>query len=447
MDSSSRKGSQYSDLSHLLICNQFFPPDFAATGQLLDELAKRLGQQGCKVRVFTSQPGYAFTDPSAPRREEQGSLTIRRTRVTRLWPQRIRGKVVSGLIYCLRASLHLIRPPNRPDLILLTTSPPYLLFIGLFAHLILRIPYVCLVYDLYPDVAVELGVIPANHWVARLWSWLNAQVWSRSAGLIVLSSSMKSHIEAQVPALKSKIHVIHSWADPEQIKPLAKSDNPFAHRHNLVDPFTVLYSGNMGRCHDMDTILETALLLRDQPSIQFLFIGDGAQRQHCLKWVETHQLSNCRFLPYQAKATLPLSLAACDLALVSVKSGMERMIAPSKLYGHLATGKPIAVICSEEAYLSEMVLEGGFGRSFANHAAESLSQFIQALQQDPQLAQQMGARGRAYLERWFTPNKIAEQYLRVFQHCLNPDLGKADLLRSGVVEEDSTTPPRSKVNV
>ncbi len=439
--------SRPSVLRRLLICNQFFPPDFAATGQLLDELAQQLGQKGCKVRIFTSQPGYAFTDPSAPRREEQGSLTIRRTRATRLWPQRIRGKVVSGLLYCVRAGVHLLRPANRTDLIVLTTSPPYLLFIGFVAHLLLRIPYVCLIYDLYPDVAVELGVIPAHHWLARLWSWLNVQVWKRSAGIIALSSSMRTHIEAQVPALKSKIHVIHSWADPDHIKPLAKADNPFAHNHGLVDPFTVLYSGNMGRCHDMDTILETALLLRDQPTIQFLFIGNGAQREHCLKWVETHQLSNCRFLPYQAKETLPLSLAACDLALVSVKSGMERMIAPSKLYGHLATGKPIAVICSEEAYLSEMVLDGGFGRSFANHAAESLSQFIRDLQQDPESAQQMGARGRAYLERWFTPEKIAEQYLRVFQHCLNPERPDTDPLQSGVTEADPTTPPRNKINV
>lgn len=407
--------------ARLLICNQFFPPDFAATGQLLEELAQHLSRMGLKIRVFTSQPGYAFTDPSAPRCENRGSLTIQRTRTTRIWPKRIRGKVVGGLLYSVRACLHLLRTANQADLIVLTTSPPYLLFLGFVAYWLLQIPFVCIVYDLYPDVAVELGVISAQHWLTRLWRWMNIQVWKHSAGIIVLSPSMKRHIEMQVPKLESKIHVIHSWANPDYLQPLAKTENPFAREHNLVEYFTVLYSGNMGRCHDMDTILEAALLLKDEPSILFLFIGDGAQKQHCLNWVKTHELPNCRFLPYQTKETLPYSLTACDLALVSVKPGMEKMIAPSKLYGHLATGKPIGIICSPNAYLRDMVAEGKFGCCFDNHAAEALVHFIYSLHQDPQLALEMGTRGRAYLEQRFTPEKIAKEYLQVFQHCLNPE--------------------------
>jgi glycosyltransferase involved in cell wall biosynthesis len=421
----------------VLICNQYFPPDFAATGQLLEELAHHLGQQGCNIRVFTSQPGYAFDHPTAPRKEERGSLTIRRTRASRIWPHRIRGKVVSGLLYCLRATLHLLRPANRTDLIVLTTSPPYLLFIGFVAHLLLRIPYICLVYDLYPDVAIKLEVISEQHWLARLWQRFNLEIWKQSKGLIVLSSSMKEHIAVQVPELQNKIHVIHSWADPDKLKPLAKADNPFAQTHNLVNTFTVLYSGNMGRCHDMDTILETALLLKKHADIQFLFIGNGAQHSHCQKWVETHQLSTCRFLPYQPKETLPYSLAACDLALVSVKPGMEGMIAPSKLYGHLATAKPVAVICPEESYLRDMVDEGGFGRSFLNRGAEPLSQFIQSLKRDPQWASAMGRRGRAYLEQRFTPAIIAQQYMDLFQQCLNP----------AVKELDKTEPSQAEVKI
>ncbi|GAB4214451.1 MAG: hypothetical protein OHK0012_12500 [Synechococcales cyanobacterium] len=405
-------------LKHLLILNQFFPPDFAATGQLLDELARQLGRLGCQVRVFTSQPGYAFHRATAPRHEDQESVTIRRTRVTRMWPHRIRGKVVSGVIYCLRACLHLMRPANRTELILLTSAPPYLFFVGFLAHLLLRIPYVCLVYDLYPDVASELGVIAERHWLARLWRWFNGQVWQGAAGLIVLSDSMKTHIVNQAPSLADKIHVIHSWADPDYLKPLAKGDNPFAHRHHLLDPFTILYSGNMGRCHDMDTILETMVHLKGDPSIQFVFIGDGAQLDHCQNWVKTHKLTNCRFLPYQDKETLPFSLSACDLALVSVKPGMEGLIAPSKLYGHLATGRPIAVICPEGSYLQKMVKDGDFGRSFPNHASEDLSIFIKNLQRDPDLAQAYGMQGRSYMMKHFTPDKIAQEYLNVFNICL-----------------------------
>lgn len=396
----------------LSIITQFYPPDYAATGQLIEELATHLGSQGMQVHVFTGQPGYAFRKESAPSLESSEEILVQRSRTSRLCPQRIRGKALNGLFFCIRSGLHLLKSSSRGDVLLLTTAPPYLPILGYLANLCFQLPYVCLLYDLYPDVAVELKVIRANHWLIQFWNFVNKCIWKRSQAIIVLSSTMKERIVAQYPEVADKISVIHSWANPDWILPITKQNNWFAHKHNLVEKFTVLYSGNMGRCHDMDTILSAAYQLQNEP-IQFVFIGDGAKRQVCLEQVNTLGLNNCLFLPYQDKQFLPYSLTACDLALISIGPEMEGLLAPSKFYGSLAAGRPIAAICEDHSYLRKIVTEANCGKTFNHGDGVGLAQFIRCLATDNRLATQMGRAGRRYLKNHFTLKIIAQQYAEV----------------------------------
>jgi glycosyltransferase involved in cell wall biosynthesis len=399
---------------HLSIITQFYPPDYAATGQLIEELAFQLSQQKIEVQIFTGQPGYAFKRKSAPATENSERLVIRRSRTTQIWPQRIRGKVISGLLFCVRSGIHLLKHSQRGNVLLVTTAPPYLPVLGLLANLCFKLPYICLIYDLYPDVAIELNVVSQKHWLAQLWHAINRAVWERSQQLIVLSPTMKQRIATRYPALADKISVIHSWADPDTIVPIAKQDNWFATQHNLTEKFTVLYSGNIGRCHDMETILKAAKELENE-AIQFVFIGNGAQYQSCIERSQQLGLNNCLFLPYQDKQTLPYSLTACDLSLVSISPGMEGLVAPSKLYGTLAAGRPVAAICETHSYLRQMLAAANCGQAFTNGDGRGLAHFIRDLAQNAELAAKLGAAGRRYLLAHFTPEIIASQYSTVIK--------------------------------
>ncbi len=409
-----QKNEKLSQLQALKVSifTQFYPPDYAATGQLIEELATQLGHLGIDVKVFTGQPGYAFQNASAPRRESSEKILIRRSRTSQIWPSRIRGKTINGLLFFLRSAIHLIKNSSRGDILLLTTAPPFLPILGYLANLFFGLPYVCLVYDLHPDAAVELEVVSAKHWVVNLWSWLNKKVWQQAQSVIVLSSTMKDRLQAKCPEISDKISVIHNWADPDWIVPIAKKNNWFALKYDLINTFTVLYSGNMGRCHEMDTILEAARQLQNEP-IQFVFIGGGAKRQTCVDQVSNLGLHNCRFLPYQEKQDLPYSLTACDMSLVSISPGMEGVIAPSKLYGILAAGRPVATICEPHSYLRSLVAEAKCGAAFNNGDGTGLARFIRRLASNTQLAQRMGSAGRRYLQSNFTPEIIAKQYSKL----------------------------------
>ncbi|MBE9061351.1 glycosyltransferase family 4 protein [cf. Phormidesmis sp. LEGE 11477] len=411
-DASARKSATRRRIrsSHLLIMTQFFPPDFAATGQLIEELVTQIGQQNVDVRVFTGQPGYAFAKENAPEVETRGRVRVKRSRTTQVFSRRIRGKTINGLLFAVRSLAHLAINSRRYQTLLVTTAPPFLPMIGYLANVFFGLSYVCLLYDLYPDIAVELKVVKGNHPIAVLWRWINCRVWRRSDKIIVLSESMKQRIARQCPAVTDKISVIHSWADSEKIVPIAKKDNWFAREHGLVEPFVVMYSGNMGRCHDIDTIFLVAQRLKNEP-ILFVCIGDGAKRTALTKAVAAAGLKNFLFLPYQEKSALPYSLTACDLSLVSVADGMESLVAPSKLYPAMATGRPIGAICPSHSYLKYLLATASCGAAFGNGEVDKVADFILGLSRDQEKAKTMGASGRQYLESHFTPKIAAQQYL------------------------------------
>lgn len=410
--------SMYHKLTELSIITEFFPPDYAATGQLIEELVKQLEKQGVKIRVFTGQPGYAFTNDQAPALEQLGNINIQRSRSTQVWSGRIRGKAINGILFTLRSFLHIIKNVQGNDVVLLTSAPPFLSIAGYLGHLLLGFPYVCLMYDIYPDIAIALGVVNKNHWLAKFWWTINRQIWQKSKGIIVLSPTMKERVVEICPQIADKVSVIQSWGDPDFILPIAKKDNWFAKEHNLDSKFTVLYSGNMGRCHDMDTILATAQQLKNEP-IQFVFIGGGPKRESFMENVNRLGLKNFLFLPYQDKNVLPYSLTACDLSLVSIEAGLESLITPSKLYPALAAGRPIGAICPKNSYLRQLVADGGFGASVDNGDSNSLSMFILKLKSDRQLAEKMGNASRQYLQSHFTLEIIAKQYIKALEQAIN----------------------------
>ncbi|AKG23988.1 glycosyltransferase family 4 protein [Calothrix sp. 336/3] len=401
----------------LSVITQFFPPDFAATGQLLEELVKHLGKMGINVEVFTSQPGYAFHSQKALHVERKGRVLVHRSRTAQLWPKRVRGKAINGVLFTLRAALHLLRNGRKFNVVLLTTAPPFAPILGLIAHWLFRLPYVCIVYDLYPDIAIALGVVSKKHPIVSFWQGINSRLWRKAKRIIVLSPGMKEKVIATYPEAKDKISVIHSWSDPDWIIPIAKEENWFAWKHHLVRKFTVLYSGNMGRCHDIETMLKAAQELQNEP-VQFVCIGGGAKKEELIQEVLNLGLNNFIFLPYQDKEILPYSLTACDLSLVSVDAGMESYVAPSKFYPILATGRPVAAICSESSDLRQMVSEAKCGRSFENGDGKGLAEFIRLLYQQPELAQGMGQDGRKYMRSHFTLDIIAHRYLDILYQSI-----------------------------
>ena len=207
--------------------------------------------------------------------------------------------------------------------------------------------------DLYPEVAMALGVPfvqgPLGRGLLRL---RDASLRAADANVVV-GERMAEMTRARGIA-PERIHVIPNWCDDENIQPIAAADNPLRRDWGLADRFVVGYSGNLGRGHEFQTVLAAAEHLRhDDQRLCFLFIGGGKKFAELADAVRERGLDQVfRFLPYQERGLLRLSLGVADVHLMSLKPELEGLIVPSKLYGIAAAGRPIIAIAAPDGEIA-----------------------------------------------------------------------------------------------
>jgi len=296
----------------------------------------------------------------------------------------------------------------KQDAVIYLSTPPLLNGVTAYFLKILK-GSVCLynIQDLYPDVAVKLGAIK-NPLIIKACGILESHLYRNSAVLIPVGDKM-SKILLKKGVNPDKIEVIYNWMDTNLIKPVGK-DTPFSRERDLVDKFVVMYSGNMGLSQGLETVLECARITRDKP-IDYLMIGGGANRDQLMEMAEQWRLNNVRFLPYQPKEKLSESLGSADIHLVPLKSGLSNYSVPSKVYGIMASGKPIVASVDEDSEIASIVAKAGCGLVVEPENARALAEAISTLYHDTDKLDKLGQRGREYLEKTITREISTRRYM------------------------------------
>jgi glycosyltransferase involved in cell wall biosynthesis len=404
-----------SDL-RVVILNQYYVPDVASTGHLLSELAEYLVEHGAEVSVIATQPSYGppETWKKCPRYAEEHGIKVTRMWTTRFSKDSLLGRTVNSMTFLVQLTLRLLFRTARGEVFLYTTNPPYLGVIGGFISLFRTHPYVVLLHDSYPQLAVLVGKIGERSLIARMWHRFNRFMYKRAKQSIVLCKAAQKLVCDTYRIDPARVHIVHNWADPGEIVPKPKRGNPFAEEHGLVDYFTVLYSGNLGLYYEFETILRAAELLREE-NFRLVFIGAGGKKAWIAKQIKTRGLTNTLLLPYQPFERLPDSLTACDASLVTIQKGVEGISYPSKLYASLAVGKPILAISEPGSELYDQVIPPRVGYWFALGDAEGLADRIRTMNADPDGCDAMGRRARELFESQYTRDASAAKYDEVLR--------------------------------
>jgi glycosyltransferase involved in cell wall biosynthesis len=159
---------------------------------------------------------------------------------------------------------------------------------------------------------------------------------------------------------------------------------------NLTGKFVVQYSGNMGLWHDIETIVRAAGLLKAHPQIHFVMVGDGIRKKKAFELAGELQLTNMTWLTFQPKETLSDSLSCCHAALISQCEGLQGVAVPSKLYGILASGRPVLGMVPMGSETDRVIAEEHCGISLNAAQPEDLANAIIKLANNPQEAVNMG---------------------------------------------------------
>jgi putative colanic acid biosynthesis glycosyltransferase WcaI len=398
----------------VLVLNQYFHPDLASTSQLLTELCEDLSR-GDEVTVVCGRPSY---DP-IERRDARGLVAEDRhgdVRVLRTWstsfPRRsMAGRLANYGTY-VASSLAGAMRAGRPDVVLAMTDPPVIAAAAALTARLRDVPFVYVVQDLFPQVGAELGKI-RNRTLIRSLEALNRSLRRRASAVVAIGRDMAARLRAlEVP--ERKLRIIPNWCDGSIVRPL---DGPSKLRSelNLDDRFVVMHSGNVGFSQELDTLLDAATALRDDPEIHFLIVGDGAARPSLETKARARGLANVTFLGYRSKDELSDALGAADLHVVGLRRGLEGLIVPSKMYGVMAAGKPFIASVDRRSEVALVVEETGCGIRLEPGDATQLASAIAELRHDEGRLAEMGRRGRSRLESEFERTRATGAYRDLLQ--------------------------------
>ena len=255
-------------MARLIFVNRFYWPDETATGQLLTDLAEALAARGHEVAVITSRP----MSLAAGEINERNGVRIAHIGSTRLHRGRLTGKAIDFATFFLGACWQLFRRARHDTIVIAMTDPP---LIGTGAWLVAGVRGVRLVHwvqDIYPELAIEL----TGHTWPKLLRPLRDRAWRGAVHSVTLGTAMAMRLRsAGVPA--SRISIIPNWAPAGMVPPSAAAVSELRSTWRLNDKVVVGYSGNLGRVHDLESVLELAAALRDRTDIAFIFVGGGAQ--------------------------------------------------------------------------------------------------------------------------------------------------------------------------
>jgi glycosyltransferase involved in cell wall biosynthesis len=394
---------------NVAILSQYFFPELISTGQLLTELAEDLVDFGCSVLVVAGQPTY-YESSSVPPVMEHRGIRIIRVGNTQLGKNSVSGKILNSTTFFLGAVRRSLALP-RDTVVLVVTNPPILPFVPYLLSFLRKQKFVCLIHDVYPDIAVRLGYLRKNGAFHGLWERMNRRMMHRAAAVIVLGRDMEEKVREKMDRSEwGKIRRIPNWSDGDAIHPVEKGENPFLREIGLSpSTFIVQYSGNMGLSHCMETIIEAAHRLQDIP-VRFLIIGGGGKKEKIGKMAADLGLGNVQFLPYQPKEKLRYSLACSDVSLVCLDEGVEGLSVPSKYYGILASGRPVIALMAERSEIAMSIRESGCGYVVPPGNPEALAEKVRYLFNHPEAVREMGRKGRESLERNYSRRVAAGKY-------------------------------------
>lgn len=412
-----------------------FAPDVAPTGDVITRIAEELAARGHRLHVVTSVPWYrehrieAGWEGRAIRHEDMAWGRITRVHPFPTDKADIRARALAFGGFTVLSTLGAALGRTRPDVVLAMSPPLTLGLAGWIVARARRAPFVFNVQDIFPDVAVELGLLRGPRLIAAA-ERLERFTYARADAVTVLSQDLADNVRAKLARSGgdgARVRVIPNFVDTERVRP-SDRDNAYRHQYGLVGRTVVMYAGNVGFSQSLDVVLDAAVALRDEPRLVFVVNGGGAARPQLER--RARAMANVVFVDMQPAERLAEVLAAADIHLVPLKRGLGSASVPSKLYSILAAGRPLVAGVDPGTEVARVVERAGAGLTVAPDDAGALTAALAQLAAEPDKAAAMGAAGRVFVERWVSPAAVAEAYESLFRELLGA-LARRGPARSG----------------
>ncbi len=405
----------------LVFVNRYYAPDHSATAQLLTDLATASVRRDRDVIVITSRQRYDNASADLSSIQTIDGVTVHRVWSFCFGRCHLFGRALDYASFLITATLRTWRLATAGDTIIATTDPPLLSVVLSPIAKLRRARLVNWLHDLFPEVAEELGWSrgPLSRVLLQaLRSCRNRSLRAASINVVLGPLVSQRLLANGIPA--QKIRTIQNWSNERAILPLPARDNPLRKAWRFaVDDVVVGYAGNLGRAHEIDTLL-AAMRLLDNASdkiarrLRFLIVGGGVLHSEIRTEVAMLGLKDTTFRPYQPRALLSQCLGVADIHLTILRPQLEGLIVPSKFYGAAAAGRPIIHIGAKAGDIANLVTTANCGLVVAEGDGPGLVQAIRCLAKDKALRTAMGTRARHLAETDLSRSRSIEAWRHVF---------------------------------
>lgn len=396
----------------ILLITQVFYPDTVSVSQHLTDLAKKLVQDGHEVTVYTSCYPYEEKTHRYSKSEHFQGVKIERLRQSSFGKRSTLTRLLDFFTFYFSISIKLLFiKRNKFDVIVGTTVPPLLSLVGVIVSKLKGIKFQYWVMDLQPELSISSGLIKKDSISANFFTKLGNYIIRNSAIIISLDRFMTQYLCSR-GAKRDSVKTIAVWPVMDKTYTGSRLSNPFRLENDFGDRFVIMYSGNHAYVHQLDTLLEAALILKEKSRYLFVFVGGGVRKKDVTEFKIKHKLENIVQLPFQPRENIHNSLGSSDIQVVILGNGQVGYTHPNKVYGAMYIGKPILYIGPAESHISDLLndLEGNI--SVQHGESKQLADRIEQL----------------FSRSWDEINRIGENNLTYADENFHPEVLKQKML-------------------
>ena len=404
----------------IVVYSHYFTPEIGAPSARIFEFASQWILAGHDVEVVTCVPNhpvgkiYPGYGTGIYAKEILSGIAVHR-HWTYVTPNKGILKKTLGHISYVPSAIFLSNAHiSKPDVAMATSPTLFAAMVGAWTGFQFRIPFVMDVRDLWPAIFVELGILK-NPFLIRMLETIELFLYGKATRVVTVTEAFRQDlIGRKVPT--EKVHTITNGADTEFWKPQAKPVE-LVRQLELEGKFVVLYIGAHGISHALEKVVDAASLLREHDEIQFVLVGEGAEKERALGRSRELGLKNIRFLGSVDKKGVMDYYALSDVCLVPLKDiPLFQTFIPSKMFEIMAMGRPI--VGSVQGESAEILLRSKGAIVVRPEDSQAIADAVLQLAQNPIKARQMGLEGRKFVQKHYSRASLAKRYLKVFEEAV-----------------------------
>ena len=400
----------------ILIIHQYFLQKHDGGGSRFNEMTRIWANEGHEITVIS---GMIHANAAHKYKEYQGkffyfedhfeNVRVLRCHVSEAYNVNFIGRLWAYFSFVVSSTLGFFLKVNTNYDVVLVSSPPLFIGItGLIISKIKKIPLVFEVRDLWPESAIDIGVLKSR-WIARLAFWFEKVLYNNSAFINVLTPAFKKVLVEKKIISADKILEISNAVDFRLSDQVLKTLDQHKLRKELnwQDKFVLIYVGAHGLANNLDQIIAVAQLVKNT-NAHFILIGDGMEKKR-LKEKAKH-LNNIEFWDPIEKEKIFELIASADAGLtVFKKAEVFKTIYANKTFDYMGCRLPVLMVL--EGISKELIEASKSGLYVRQGDKYDFAEKINWLIANPIEAKEMGKNGYLYAKQHFDRDVLAKQYL------------------------------------